>query len=254
MTKEFDHRLGGQAFSARDRMIADLAPSHVRARDFVALPEVARMAAIRAAAVPPAACGVDVHAAPARGPHLVTNPIGMVPRGLNDWVAQPVAYRGRSVLQRADVFDAMNGRARAKGGDLFSEGQMWVARRYRALVEGRAAGGVKCSSMGGGGGDGGDGARDFMDHYIADGQALAQLIGRIGAGAALVVRRVRPSARGEGGRARMIGDRALVDMICLRDMTPSVVLDRHGWAVKGQYRAMIRVALAAALDRMQGVR
>ena len=239
-------------FTPRDRMIAALAPAHIRPRDFVAMPEAKRMEALRSAAVPPAACGRDVHAAPARGPYLVTNPMGMVPKGADDWEAQPVAFRGRSVLQRADVFDGMNAKAKARGGDLFTEGQMWVARRYRALVEGRAAGGVKCSSMGGSGG-GGDGARDFMDNYIADGEALALLIARIGMGAAMEVRRVRPSARGDGVKAGLIRDRALVDMICLRDMTPSVVLKRHGWGSDGQYRKMVRVALAAALDRMQGL-
>jgi hypothetical protein len=239
-------------FTPRDRLIAALAPTHIRPRDFVAMPEALRMEALRSAAVPPAACGRDVHAAPARGPYLVTNPIGMVPKGADDWEAQPVAFRGRSVLQRADVFDAMNAKAKARGGDLFTEGQMWVARRYRALVEGRTAGGVKCSSMGGnGGGGGGDGARDFMDHYIADGEALALLTQRIGVGAAMMVRRVRPSARGED-RAMLIRDRALVDMICLRDMTPSAVLKRHGWGNDGKHRKMIKMALVAVLDRMQG--
>lgn len=244
-------------FDPRDRLMAQMTPPGMKAVDFVMLPEARRMDAIRVAATPPVACGPAVNMAPARGFHLVTNPIGMVPRGVDGWEAQPVAFRGRSVLQRGDVFDDMNARARAAGRPLpFDEGQIWIARRYRALTEGRDAGGVKCSSMGGGGGggDGGDGARDFMYYYMQDGKHLAHLVARIGVGASLVVRRVRPSARNEGVKAGLILDRVLVDMMCLYDKTPSQVLVKHGWATKGQNRAMIRVALAGALDRMQGVR
>ncbi len=245
MTKEFNQR---------DRMMAQMAPPGMKAGDFVKLPEARRMEAIKGAATPPAACGPALNVAPARGFHLVTNPIGMGPKGADGWEAQPVAYRGRSVLKRGDVFDDMNARARAAGRALpFDEGQMWVARRYRALVEGRDAAGVKCSSMGGGGA-GGDFGRDFMERYTADGEALAHLLARIGVGASLVVRRVRPSARGDGVKAGLIVDRVLVDMICLHDKTPSQVLLKHGWATKGQYRAVVRAALAVVLDRMQGVR
>ena len=241
MTKEFDRR-----FEVAGRgLVFDYGKAGLR-RDS----DTARISAIKAAAVPLAACGPAVHAAPARGYVRVTNPVGLIPTGANEWKAEFTAFRGRSVQVVGDVFDAMNARAAAKGGDLFTEGQMWVARRYRALVEGRAVGGVKCSSIGGSGG--GEGARDFMDHYIADGEALALLIARIGVGAAMVVRRVRPSARGED-RAMLIRDRALVDMICLRDMTPSVVLKRHGWGDDGKHRKMIKVALVGVLDRMQGL-
>lgn len=240
-------------FDRRDRLMAQMTPPGMKAVDFVLLPEARRMDAIRVAATPPAACGPAVTMAPARGFHLVTNPIGMVPRGLVGWEAQPIAFRGRSVLKRGDVFDDMNAKARAAGRPLpFDEGQLWIARRYRALTEGRDAGGVKCSSMGGGGG-GGDGARDFMDHFIADGEALAQLVARIGIGASMVVRRVRPSARNEGVKAGLILDRVLVDMMCLYNKTPSQVLKHHKWACDGQYRKAVRQALAEVLDRMQGV-
>ena len=258
-------------FDRRDRLMAQMTPPGMKAVDFVLLPEARRMEAIRVAATPPAACGPAVTMAPARGFHLVTNPIGMVPRGVDGWEAQPIAFRGRSVLKRGDVFDDMNAKARAAGRPLpFDEGQLWIARRYRALTEGRDAGGVKCSSMGGGGGggDGGESARDFMYYYMEDGKHLAKLVARIGVGASMVVRRVRPSARGDGARvdgargdgtvggarAGVIMDRVLVDMVCLDDKTPSQVLTRHGCVVKGEYRAVLRGALAAVLDRMQGVR
>lgn len=245
-----------QQFTPRDRMIADLAPQGIRRVDFVVMAEPARVAAIKAAAVPLAACGPAVQAAPARGPVVITNPIGLIPSGEDGWKAERVAYRGRSVQVIGDVFDVMNARARAAGGaDPFTPGQISMARHYRALVEGRAAGGIKCQSLDGSAGGGS--ARDRMDHYIADGVTLQRMVARIGHGAALVVRRVRPSmragvARAGGAKAGVILDRVVVDSVCLYEMRISQVLRAAGWAVKGEYRAALRVALAGALDRMQG--
>ena len=242
MTKEFDQR---------DRMIADLAPQGIRRVDFVLMPEPARVAAIKAAAVPLAACGPAVHAAPARGPVVITNPIGLIPTGPAEWKPERIAYRGRSVQVIGDVFDVMNARARAAGGaDPFTPGQIAMARHYRALVEGRAVGGIKCQSLDGTAGGGS--ARDRMDHYIADGVTLQRMVARIGTGAALVVRRVRPSARAGGVKAGVILNRVVVDSVCLYEMRISQVLRSVGWAVKGEYRVALRVALAGALDRMQG--
>lgn len=90
-----------------------------------------------------------------------------------------------------------------------------------------------------------------MDAYLAVGREIDQLRARIGAGAALVLRRVRPSARGS---RVTIADRRLVDLVCIGGMTFDAVLQRHGWAIKGEYRAGLRDALAGALDRMQGYR
>ena len=217
--------------------------------------EEVRLSGIKAAAAPHFACGPDVVASPARGAYKVTNPIGLVPRGVDGWEAQPVGYRGRSVLQRADVFDKMNADARVHGGTLFSEGQMWVARLYWDLTERRQSGGVKLSSLEGRVGSAGEGG-DFMDAFIADGITLQRLDMRVGSGVAMAIRRIRPSARAEGamGKRRIISDRALVAHMCLADETPSEVLRAYGWSIKVQYREAVRGALAACLDRMQGVK
>jgi hypothetical protein len=203
-----------------------------------------RLRAVLAQATPPVDVG-PVPVAPARGPQRV----------VTDYVALPGGMRrvaGRR-LEEADVFDLMLAQAARRHGDSegpvvmpFSWGQIAIARHYRALVERHEAGGVKCASLEGGraGGSGGD----FMDAYLAVGREIDVLRARIGMGSALVLRRVRPSER--GSRAS-ITDRALVDLVALGNMTLDGVLARHGWVVKGVYRAGLRVALAGALDRMQ---
>ena len=62
---------------------------------------------------------------------------------------------------------------------------------------------------------------------------------------------VRPSARGS---RVTITDRAVVDMVCLRDMTLDAVLGAHGWSVCREYRQALLATLVGALDRMQGYR
>lgn len=209
--------------------------------------ERARIAAMLAQATPPDGVG-PVPVAPARGPCRV----------VTDWAALPGGMR-RAVgqrLEQADVFDVMLAQARRRHGDSeapfappLSPGQIAMARHYRALTERHDAGGVRCSSLEAGraGGSGGD----FMDAYLAVGMELDRLHSRIGAGAALVLRRVRPSDRGS---RITIADRRLVDLVCLGNLSLDAVLVRHGWVVKGQYRQGLRDALAGALDRMQGYR
>lgn len=129
----------------------------------------------------------------------------------------------------------------------FTPGQVAVAEDYRALTEWREGSPLRCASLEAGRGGGGSGL--FIDTWIEQGRWLGVLHARIGAGQALVLRRIRPSAR---GTKRGIADRALVDMVCLRDMSLSAVLGAHGWSCKGELREALRVALCAALDRMQG--
>ncbi len=207
--------------------------------------EAVRVAAVKAQATPPADVG-PVPVAPARGAQRI----------VTDYVALPGGMRravGRR-LEAADVFDRMTAQAQRRHGDSeapfvapFSHGQIAIARHYRALVERHDAGGVRCSQIESGraGGSGGE----FMDAYLAVGSEIARLRARIGAGAAQAVRRVRPSDRGS---VVTVSDRVLVDMVCLQDRTLDAVLVAHGWAVKGAHRQALRVALAAALDRMQG--
>ncbi|MDN5789115.1 MAG: hypothetical protein L0H65_19100, partial [Pseudorhodobacter sp.] len=68
-------------------------------------------------------------------------------------------------------------------------------------------------------------------------------------GEAMVVRRIRPSLRGSKAS---IPDRRLVDMVCLGGLDVTGVLRAHGWSAFGEHRDVLRRALCAALDRMQG--
>lgn len=212
--------------------------------------EAGRVARMLADATPPEAMRA-APVAPARGAQRLVTEMQALPGGVRRIVGQH--------WEEADVFTAMMrdavARHGAAAGDApfvapFTPGQIAMARHYRHLTERHAAGGMKCASLesrGGGGGAGGD----FMDAYLAEGRELARLHRCIGAGEAMVLRRIRPSAR---GTRRGIGTRALVDRVCLADESLADVLRAHGWAVKGEHRAALRVVLCAALDRMQGYR
>jgi hypothetical protein len=206
--------------------------------------EARRVVAMLAHAAPPADVG-PVPVAPARGAQRI----------VTDYVALPGGMR-RAVgkrLEEADVFDRMHAQAQRRHGDSdavfvapFSHGQIGMARHYRTLTERHAAGGVRCSSMEAGrGGSGGE----FMDAYLAIGRELDRLHARIEDVRGDALRRVRPSERAGHG---VVTVRALVDGVCLGNLTLDQVLARHGWACKGAYRQALRQALAAALDRMQG--
>lgn len=239
--------------------------------------EVARISGILAAATPPEACGPAMPVAPARGTMAVFRPRGIAPGGqaaVDTGYMAPGEARPRMAMREADAFDAMMRRAidahavqvaKAEAAwtgspDRFraprfvpplSSSQIAIGRHYQALVERHTAGGVRCSSLEAQRGGGGGG--EFMDAYLAEAREIDALLRRIGDGAALVVRRVRPSARG-GAAAGAITDRALVDAVCLAGLSLAEVLRRHGWAPKGEHRVRLRTALAGALDRMQGSR
>jgi hypothetical protein len=145
-----------------------------------------------------------------------------------------------------------------------SAGQVAVGRLYASLSEWREGSGVKCQTLDGRTGGGGAGL--FIDTFLDRGAELARMRGRIGHGAAMAVRRVRPSKRaalssiyedevleGERVKARLISDRALVDGLLVAGQTLSEVLDGHGWAANGKHRGLLMVALCGALDRMQGI-
>lgn len=211
-----------------------------------------RLAAIIAAAAPPVECGGRIIPAPARGAFKVEPQTQLLPQGVDGWVQADAGFAGWRPIRAVDVFDVMlRAAAKADQPPPFSPGQVAIGRRYRDLTEKHAAGGIKCSDLTGwvGGGSGGD----FMDAYLAEGRELAAMQRRIGTGAALSVRRVRPSARGGAGR-RNIPDRVLVDLVCLGGRGVSDVLRAHGWAVKGDTRKAVTKALCGALDRMIGYR
>jgi hypothetical protein len=212
--------------------------------------EAARLAQILADATPPESCGPEIPVAPARGACKVLRPVVMVPGGKDGWTAEPAGYKGRNAVAALDVFDDMARKAAAKGLPApFTPAQVAVARRYRTLVERHSAGGVRCSSLEaqrGGSGRGGD----FMDAFVAEGDEIRRAHAKIGAGAAMQVRRIRPTNRGAEARG-IITDLALVKAVCLDGMTLSAVLEGSGWSRKGAHREALRVALAAALDRMR---
>lgn len=209
-----------------------------------------RIEAIKAAAQPPAECGPDIIAAPARGPSVAFQPVELRPKGADEWQAVSVGYGGRSAVRAADVFDRMIASAERGGRSWpLTPGQIAIGRRYRDLVEWRAAGAIKCSAIDGR--QAGSGERDFMDAYLSVGRELDGMRRRIGGGVAMQVRRVRPSARGDGQRGPIF-DRALVDMVCLQQLLLSEVLRRHGWSTYRDHRITLREALSGALDRMIG--
>jgi hypothetical protein len=214
--------------------------------------EARLVSAALAAATPPDVCGPEVPVAPARAfrvasfQRLVSAATGR---------HAPDGHLGRSTVIAADVWDAMERAARerhlpgaAPFVPPFAAHQVAVARIYRAVSERFAAGGVRCASVEarqGAGGPGGPGG--VSEALLDDGRWLAAVRLAVGDGVAL-----RPGGRhGRGGRA--IGVMALVDLVALRDLTPSAVLRRHDWQPKGSLRGILRDALAGALDRMSSV-
>lgn len=225
--------------------------------------EAGRIAEVVARGIVPDACGPDIPAAPARGAFQVFRPMTIVPGSAG--TAVPAGYRApgegafRAAIRRADVFDMMERDARLAheraGADTpfvapFTPAQVQMGRDYRDLTERHAAGGVRCASLEAGRGGGGSGG-EFIDAYVDEGLRLAALHRRIGAGAAISVRRIRPGRRGSHARG-IILDRALVDMVCLCDKRLGQVLRKHGWEPDRKLRDALALALAAALDRMLG--
>jgi hypothetical protein len=211
--------------------------------------EKARLARILADATPPDSCGPEIPVAPARGAARVFQPVVMVPGGKQGWKAEPAGYRGRNAVAAMDIFDDMARKAAAKGLPApFTSAQVTVARRYRLLVERHSAGGIRCSRLEQRTGSSGKGG-EFMDAFVAEGDDIRRLRTRVGTGVAMQIRRIRPSARGTAPRG-IISDLALVDAVCLEELTLSAVLTRFGWVSDGKNREALRAALGAALDRM----
>jgi hypothetical protein len=212
--------------------------------------EAARLAAIKAKGSVPEICGDAIPQAPARGAFRVFEPKVLHPDGQGGFKAKSAGYRGRSAIQRADVFDVMAAKAaRHNKASPLSAGQVAIGRHYRDLVERHACAGLKCSSIEairtGGSGRGGD----FMDAVLRDREEIERLHRRIGTGFAMVVRRIRPSQRGS---RVSISDRKMVDLVCLEDRAVSDVLKAHGWSVHGETSQAVANALGQALDRMSG--
>ncbi|SNT76725.1 hypothetical protein [Paracoccus seriniphilus] len=216
--------------------------------------ERARIEAILARAMPAEGCGPAIPVAPARGASRSVTPQAMVPdpRDKTGWKAESMGWRGFKAAVALDIFDrlAMNA-ARRKQPPPFTKGQVSIARLYRDLVERHDAGGMKLASLEGRMTSGSGTGRDFMDAYLAEGDAIRRLRASIGTGVAMQVRRVRPSARGGQG-ARPILDRHLVDAVCLHGKSLRQVLRDHRWSDDGKHAKALTSALRSCLDRMQG--
>jgi len=219
-----------------------------------------RMVDIIARATPVEGCGPAIPVAPARGPQAVETPHVVMPDpgSKSGYKVERTGWRGFKSVRAMDVFDDIERRAAArkdKDGNPckspFSKGQVNVARRYRDLVERHDAGGMRCASLEARRGSGPSGGGEFIDAFIAEGDAIAWMRRRIGTGVAMAVRRVRPSTRGVEG-ARPIPDRVLVDAICLHGKAFDAVLRAHGWTNTGRNISALVAALSACLDRMQG--
>jgi hypothetical protein len=89
-----------------------------------------------------------------------------------------------------------------------------------------------------------------MDAFVSEGDEIRRMRARVGTGAAMQVRRIRPSARGTAARG-IITDMALLDAVCLEGLTLSAVLERYGWAVDGKHREALRGALVEVFFRMK---
>lgn len=217
--------------------------------------EAARVAETKARGCVPVQCGDAIPVAPARGAFQVFEPMALYQSNDGKMKAEPNGYRGRSAIRCADVFDVMAAKAAShKKPSPFTSEQIAMGRYYRDLVERHACAGVKCSSIevvsSGGNGQGGD----FMDAVLRDREEIERLHRRIGNGAAMVVRRIRPS---EKNQKRLISDRELVDCVCIEDRTFSEVLRSFGWVSKGQkvpgrHIKSLQSALGLTLDRMTG--
>lgn len=209
-----------------------------------------RLSRISAKAMPP----IEMEAAPtapARGVMALQADWEVLPGGTRKlsgahWVAP-------GPLEVMVVQAKMRHDAKAKDDDAFTApftpGQIAVSEDYRALVEQREAGLVKCSSTEAGRSGSGAGGL-AIDSYIQSGLWLDELHRRIGDGVTMQVRRHldRDNAR------RAIPVRRLVDMVLLEGQTLSDVLRTYGWAKKTDHLRMLRGELCAALDRMQGYR
>ncbi|MDK8874697.1 hypothetical protein [Paracoccus sp. SSJ] len=227
------------------------------ARDARKAQEAARLAAIRDASAIPDQCGPDTIAAPARGPFVVEPQFTMVPNGVDEhgldkWAAAATGYGHRASVRAADVFDRMIASAlRRKRPCPLTHGQIAMGRHYAMLVELAAADGTKVSRLDASraGGD----SMGWMDRHLDIAQELTILRNRIGFSAAMTVRRIRPSKRGETQRGPIM-DRVLVDMVCLKGRTLDEVLISHGWKKNARTYKAVTEALSAALDRMIGYR
>jgi hypothetical protein len=201
-------------------------------------------------AVPPVEAVGIVPAAPARGAMVITPGYEPLPGGTRR--RDGIRMRELSPLAQMVANAWLKHQAREIDAPFippFDPAQVQVSEDYRALVERHEAGLVKCSSTEAGRGGGG-GSGLAIDRYIEDGRWLSVLRDRIGQDVVMSVR--RNMDRGNGRKP--ITASVLVDLVVLHGRDLSAVLSRHGWEGQTKHRRILRDALCAALDRMQGYR
>jgi hypothetical protein len=239
--------MSGSVAHAVDARVQDMRDRLARLADA----ELARRAAVcQAGHVPPESSPHIVASAPARGFSVPYRQTELVDRADGTIIERDANYLGLAAIRCGDAFDAAADAARRNGAaSPFTPGQIAIGRQYATLAERCACAGVRCSSgeaMTGGGAGGGS----FIDAVLRDSANLAGFHRRIGDGVAMELRRVRPSASG-GSTRRLIRDRVLVDLFCVAGLSLVAILEKHHWTL-GPNKARLRLALCAALDRMQG--
>jgi|GEM_PF-1091554 len=198
----------------------------------------------------PSSCSAAIPEAPARGAFCVFD-AGPSDRDAGREHGSGAALSGSKGLRLLDAFDTMEAQARKV---LFTVEQKQIGRAYSALFEKLDCVGVRCTSIEALSQQSGGGGGEYIDAVLRDRQQLDLWQRRIGAGAALEVRRVRPSKRNTRG---LISDRRLVDLVCVSGLTLSEVLRKCGWVAEGQraqgvHIKALRAALRSSLDRMSG--
>ena len=204
-------------------------------------------------AVPPIEAVGVVPVAPARGPMVISQGFEALPGGMR----RRDGIRMRELSPLAQMVANAWLRHQDRYGDKddvpfvppYDPAQVQVSEDYRALVERHEAGLIKCSSTEGGrAGAGGSGLA--IDRFIQDGRWLDVLRARIGDDVVMSPRRNMDRTNSR----KSITARVLVDQVVVHGRDLSSVLTRHGWQADGKNRKILRVALCAALDRMQGYR
>lgn len=216
--------------------------------------EQRRCDAIMAKAAPPAELSGVVPVAPARGAMVISQGFEALPGGMRR--RDGVRMRELSPLAQMVANAWLRHQDRYAGKDEapafvapYDPAQVQVSEDYRALVERHEAGLIKCSSNGAGRAGGGSSGL-AIDRFMDDGRWLAILRDRIGDQVVMSPRRNMD----RGNTRKAITSRALVDQVVLHGKDLSSVLSRHGWDGQTKHRRVLREALCAALDRMQGYR
>lgn len=220
--------------------------------------EADRVAAIKAAAAIPEACGHRIAPAPGRGGFVLVHNVELIPVGTDRVEAVHRGHGGRCAIRRGDVFDRMEAAARrADRPHPLTPGQIAMGRRYHDLVALLSADGTRLSQLLSSGGQTDTGA--WMDRRLVLSGELDGILRRIGADPAMVLRRIRPSQRGrtlQPGEAapHIFTRRDLVDAVCLKDRTVPKALSLFGWQANGRNCSAALQALADTLDAMSGYR